>query len=141
MANNKLNKPKSSETMDTLGAKMRWSNNCHDGEMQMLIAIGEALGMKITFNEKEGTVTVEKDANFRPTETAANSSPPHASPSVASPVTYTLDKKNCWTTSSLSCRPVTRRASLRRTTNVGQESVTLSDSTMISVGNICSARS
>ena len=93
MANNKLNKPKPSETMDTLGAKMRRSNNCHDGEMQMLVAIGEALGMKITFNEKEGTVTVEKDANFRPTETAPSSSPAQSSSAAAVPVTYTLDKE------------------------------------------------
>ena len=93
MANNKLNKPKSSETMETLGAKMRRSNNCHDGEMQMLIAIGETLGMKMTFNEKEGTVTVEKDANFRPTETAPSSSPAQSSSAAAVPVTYTLDKE------------------------------------------------
>ena len=93
MANNKLNKPKPSETMDTLGAKMRRSNNCHDGEMQMLVAIGEALGIKIAFNEKEGTVTVEKDANFRPTETAPSSSPAQSSSAAAVPVTYTLDKE------------------------------------------------
>ena len=92
MANNKLNKPKSSETMDTLGAKMRWSNNCHDSEMQMLIAIGEALGLKMTFNEKEGTVTVEKDANFCPTETAPSSSPSQPTPTATVPVSYTLDK-------------------------------------------------
>ena len=93
MANNKLNKPKSSETMETLGAKMRRSNNCHDGEMQMLVAIGEALGMKMTFNEKEGTVTVEKDANFRPTEMAPSSSPPQSNPATEVPATYTFDKE------------------------------------------------
>ena len=93
MANNKLNKPKPSETMDTLGAKMRRSNNCHDGEMQMLIAIGEALGMKMTFNEKEGTVTVEKDENFCPTETEPNLSLPQSNPAAAVPVSYTLDKE------------------------------------------------
>ena len=93
MANNKLNKPKSSETMDTLGAKMRWSNNCHNGEMQMLIAIGEALGIKMTFNEKEGTVTVEKDENFCPTETAPSPSPSQSTPAATVPVSYTLDKE------------------------------------------------
>ena len=93
MANNKLNKPKSSETMETLGAKMRRSNNCHDGEMQMLVAIGEALGMKMTFNEKEGTVTVEKDTSFHPTETAPSSSPSQPSPVAKIPVGYTLDKE------------------------------------------------
>ena len=93
MANNKLNKPKSSETMETLGAKMRRSNNCHDGEMQMLVAIGEALGMRMTFNEKEGTVTVEKDENFRPTETMPSISPQPSSPVATAPVTYTLDKE------------------------------------------------
>ena len=93
MANNKINKPKSSETMETLGAKMRRSNNCHDGEMQMLVAIGEALGMKMTFNEKEGTVTVEKDANFRPTEMAPSSSPPQSNPATEVPATYTFDKE------------------------------------------------
>ncbi len=92
MANNKLNKPKPSETMETLGAKMRRSNNCHDGEMQMLVAIGEALGMKMTFNEKEGTVTAEKDENFRPTEMVSSSSPPQSTTAAAVPVSYTLDK-------------------------------------------------
>ena len=92
MANNKINKPKSSETMETLGAKMRRSNNCHDGEVQMLVAIGEALGMKMTFNEKEGTVTVEKNENFCPTETAPSPSPSQSSPAVTAPVSYTLDK-------------------------------------------------
>ena len=37
--------------------------------------------------------------------------------------------------------PVTRRVSLRRTTNVGRESVTLPGSTTISAGNICPAHS
>ena len=93
MANNKLNKPKSSETMETLGAKMRWSNNCHDGEMQMLVAIGEAIGMKMSFNEKEGTVSVEKDSNFRPTEMAPSVSSPQSNPAAKVPVSYTLDKE------------------------------------------------
>ena len=93
MANNKLNKPKSQETMETLGAKIRRSNNCHDGEMQMLVAIGEALGIKMSFNEKEGTVIVEKDANFRPTENTPSTSPRQSNPVASVPVSYSLDKE------------------------------------------------
>ena len=92
MANNKPTKPKSQETMETVGAKLRLSNRYHDGEIQMLAAIGAAHGLKMSFNEKEGTVTIQQDANFLPTENVSSSSQSGASPSSSASISYTLDQ-------------------------------------------------
>lgn len=92
MANNKLAKPKPQETIETLGAKMRRSNCYHDGEVQMLIALGAAHGLKMTFNDKDGTVTIEKDASFRPTETLSCSTQLQSNPAIATDASNTLDQ-------------------------------------------------
>ena len=92
MASNKPTKPKSQETMETVGAKLRLSNRYHDGEIQMLAAIGAAHGLKMSFNEKEGTVTIEQDVHFRPTENASSSSLSGASQSSSASISYTLDQ-------------------------------------------------
>ena len=92
MASNKPTKPKSQETMETVGAKLRLSNRYHDAEIQMLAAIGATHGLKMSFNEKEGTVTIEQDANFRPTENASSSSQLGASQPSSVSVSCTLDQ-------------------------------------------------
>ena len=92
MASNKPIKPKSQENMETVGAKLRLSNRYHDAEIQMLAAIGAAHGLKMSFNEKEGTVTIEKDDNFHPTETASSSSHSGANQVSSTSISYTLDQ-------------------------------------------------
>ncbi len=92
MASNKPIKPKSQDNMETVGAKLRLSNRYHDSEIQMLAAIGAAHGLKMSFNEKEGTVTIEKDDNFHPTETTSSPSQSRASQASSSSVSYTLDQ-------------------------------------------------
>ena len=92
MASNKPTKPKSQETMETVGAKLRLSNRYHDAEIQMLAAIGATHGLKMSFNEKEGTVTIEQDVHFRPTESTSSSSLPGTSQVSPASICYTLDK-------------------------------------------------
>ncbi len=92
MASNKPTKPKSQENMETIGAKLRLSNRYHDGEIQMLTAIGASHGLKMSFNEKEGTVTVEKDADFHPTETTQSTLPQQANSATIATVSYKLDQ-------------------------------------------------
>lgn len=58
----------------------------------MLAAIGAAQGLKMSFNEKEGKVTIKKDAAFRPTETASSSSHSGANQVSSTSISYTLDQ-------------------------------------------------
>ena len=57
------NKPKTQKAVDNDAAALgylRKSNLSHKAEIQMLIALAEVHGIKITYNEKDGEVTVER---------------------------------------------------------------------------------
>lgn len=57
------NKPKTQKVADndaaTLGY-LRKSDLSHKAEIQMLIALAEAYGIKMAYNEKDGEVTIER---------------------------------------------------------------------------------
>ena len=60
MATNKLNPQKAADNDAVALGYLRKSDLSHKAEIQMLIAIAEAHGFKITYNEKNGEVTVER---------------------------------------------------------------------------------
>lgn len=71
MASNKTTIQKTAAKDDlAIAANLRTSNLCHDAEIEMIIALGEALGLKMQFNKKTGEISIIKE----------QASTPHRSP-------------------------------------------------------------
>ena len=60
MATNKLKPQKAADNDAAALGYLRKSDLSHKAEIQMLIALAETLGIKISYNEKDGEVTVER---------------------------------------------------------------------------------
>lgn len=62
MASNKTTIQKTAAKDDlAIAANLRTSNLCHDAEIEMIIALGEALGLKMQFNKKTGEISIIKE--------------------------------------------------------------------------------
>ncbi len=65
MASNKLKPQKAADNDAAALGYLRKSDLSHKAEIQMLIALAEAHGFKITYNEKSGEVTVERGESVK----------------------------------------------------------------------------
>lgn len=62
MAGNKATIQKTGVKEDlAIAANLRTCNLCHDAEIEMIIAVGEALGLKMRFNKKTGETSIDKE--------------------------------------------------------------------------------